>query len=95
MTRLKVNMTPPHPGKFIRVEIIEEQGLSLKEAADILGVPEQPLSDLLNGDAELSSEMARRIEKAFGVGKDMLLRMQAWRNASQKRARADEVSVGR
>ncbi len=58
---IEVNMTPPHPGDFIRVEIIEEQGLSLKDAAHILGVPEQPLSDLLNDGAELSPEMARAL----------------------------------
>lgn len=92
---IKVNMTPPHPGEFIRVEVMEEQGLSLKEAADILDVAEQPLSDLLNGDAELSPKMARRVEQAFGVGGDMLLRMQDWYNSSQKRARSGEVSVQR
>ena len=92
---IKVNMTPPHPGDFIRVEVIEEQGLTVKEAADILGVPEEALSDLLNSDAELSSDMARRIEKAFGVGKDMLLRMQEWRNASPKRKGSGEVVVQR
>lgn len=90
---IKVNMTPPHPGEFVRVEIIEEQGLSLKEAADILDVAEQPLSDLLDGDAELSPEMARRIEQSFGVGKDMLLRMQKWYNASQRREGSGEVAV--
>ena len=90
---IKVNMTPPHPGEFIRVEVIEEEGLSLKETADILGVPELQLSDLLNGDAELTPEIAQRIEKVFGVGKDMLLRMQKWYNASQKRERSGEVAV--
>ena len=80
-----MNMTPLHPGEFIRVKVIEEQGLSLKEATDILNVAEQPLSDLLNGDTELSPEMARRIEQSFGVGKDMLLRMQKWHNASPRR----------
>ncbi len=88
-----MNMTPPHPGEFVRVEVIEEQGLSLKETADILDVAEHPLSDLLNGDAELSPEMARRVEQAFGVGGDMLLRMQDWYNASQKSERSGEVAV--
>ena len=35
------------------------------------------------------------IEKAFDVSMDMLLRMQAWHDASQMRARANEVSVQR
>ena len=85
---IKVNMTPSHPGDFIRTEIIEELGLDVTKAAEILGVRRATLSDLLNGNAALSPEMALRIEKAFGVGMDMLLRMQAWYDASQMRGRA-------
>ena len=52
-------------------------------------------SALLNGNAALSPEMALRIEKAFNVSMDMLLRMQAWYDAAQMRARANEVRVRR
>ncbi|MCY4376875.1 MAG: HigA family addiction module antitoxin [Spirochaetaceae bacterium] len=92
---ISVNMTPPHPGDFIRTEVIEELGLTITKAAGILGVRRATLSDLLNGGASLSPEMALRIEKAFGIGMDMLLRMQAWRDASQMRARASEIAVRR
>ena len=92
---IEVNMTPSHPGDFIRTEIIEELGLSVTRAAEILGVRRATLSDLLNGNAALSAEMALRIEKAFDVSMDILLRMQAWYDASQMRARADQVQVQR
>ena len=92
---IKVNMTPSHPGDFIRTEIIEELGLNVTRAAEILGVRRATLSDLLNGNAALSPEMALRIEKAFGVGMDMLLRMQAWYDASQMRTRTSEIKVRR
>ena len=92
---IKVNMTPSHPGDFIRTEVIEELGLNVTKAAEILGVRRATLSDLLNGNAALSPEMALRIEKAFDVSMDMLLRMQAWYDASQMRARANEVRVRR
>lgn len=92
---IEVNMTPSHPGNFIRTEVIEELGLSVTRAAEILGVRRATLSDLLNCNASLSPEMALRIEKAFDVGMDMLLRMQAWNDAAQMRARADEISVQR
>ena len=59
---------------------------------EILGVRRATLSDLLNGNAALSPEMARRIEKAFSVGIDMLLRMQAWYDASQMHASAMNLS---
>ena len=71
--RVRIGMTPPHPGSFIRTEILDELGLSVSRAADILGVRRATLSDLVNGKASLSPEMALRIEKAFGVSMDTLL----------------------
>ena len=90
-----VNMTPSHPGDFVRAEVLEALGLNVTRAAQILGVRRATLSALLNGKAALSAEMALRIEKAFDVSMDMLLRMQAWYDASQMRARAGEIDVQR
>ena len=92
---IKVKMTPSHPGDFIRMEVIEALGLNVTRSAQILGVRRATLSAVLNGNAALSAEMALRIEKAFDVSMDMLLRMQAWYDASQMRARANEVPVQR
>ena len=88
-------MTPSRPGDFIRAEVINELGLTVTKAAQILGVRRATLSDLLNGNASLSPEMALRIEKAFGVSMDLLLRMQAWYDAAQVRARESEIHVQR
>ncbi|MEY3233418.1 HigA family addiction module antitoxin [Aquidulcibacter sp.] len=65
-----------HPGGFIKFEIIEPLGLSITSAADALGVTRATLSTLLNERSQLSSEMALRIEKAFGFSMDTLMRMQ-------------------
>jgi addiction module HigA family antidote len=91
--RLRIGMTPPHPGSFIRTEILDELGLSVSRAADILGVRRATLSDLVNGKASLSPEMALRIEKAFGVSMDTLLRMGAWYDSHAMRRRADQINV--
>lgn len=90
-----MNMTPSHPGDFIRTEILEELRLSVTAAAEILGVRRATLSALLNRKAALSPEMALRLEKAFGVKMDILLKMQAWHDAACMRARANEVAVER
>ncbi len=82
---IKIGMTASHPGNFIRLEAIEKLGLSVAEAARILGVRRAMLSDLLNGKAALSPEMALRVEEAFGVNMDLLLRMQAWHDATRRR----------
>lgn len=68
--------TPPHPGGFLKTEIIEPHGLTVTEAARVLGVTRATLSALLNEHAALSPEMALRVEKAFGVSMDTLMRMQ-------------------
>ena len=91
----KIGMTPPHPGEFIRDEILSELNLSVSKAADVLGVRRATLSDLVNGNATLSPEMALRVEKAFGVDMEMLLRMQAWHDANAMRRRAGEIDVKR
>ncbi|MXY33868.1 MAG: HigA family addiction module antidote protein [Boseongicola sp. SB0664_bin_43] len=88
-------MAPPHPGTLIRIEAIEELGLTVSSAARILGVRRATLSDLLNGHASLSREMALRVEKAFGLSMDLLLRMQAWHDATRMRAKANEINVQR
>lgn len=94
---VKLGMTPPHPGEFVRTEIVEALGLSVTQAAEALGVRRATLSTLLNGRSALSPEMALRIEQAFGLGMDLMLRMQAWRDASRMRARvrAGEIAVPR
>jgi addiction module HigA family antidote len=88
-------MTPSHPGAFIRTEILDELGLSVARAAEVLGVRRATLSDLVNERATLSPEMALRIEKAFGVSMDTLLRMQAWHDSHAMRQRAGAIKVRR
>jgi antitoxin HigA-1 len=90
---VKIGMTPTHPGEFIRAEILDELGLSLSAAAEVLGVRRATLSDLLNGKAAWSAEMAPRIEEAFGVDVEMLLRMQVWYDTTAMRQRAGEINV--
>lgn len=91
----KIGMSPSFPGEFIRDEILNELGLSVSQAAVVLGVRRTTLSDLINGNAALSPEMALRVEKAFGVDMEMLLRMQAWHEANAMRRRAGEIDVKR
>lgn len=88
-------LNPPHPGDFIRTEIIEPLGLTVTEAARILGVSRPTLSSLLNSKADLSGDMALRIEKAFGPKMDTLMRMQAAYDIARTRKRQDQIHVHR
>ena len=82
-----------HPGEWLRAEIVEPSGLSVTALAGRLHVTRQAVSNLLNGNAGLSAEMAIRFEKAFGIRADTLLRMQAAHELSEARAREDEIVV--
>lgn len=89
----KMGMKPSHPGEFIREEVIDELGLTVTKAADVLGVRRATLSELINEKAALSPEMALRVEKAFGLDMDNMLRMQAWFDSFVMRQRASEIDV--
>ena len=78
---------------FIREEILDELGSSVSETAKALDLRRATLSDLINGNAALSAEMELRIEKAFGVKMDTLLRMQTAFEIAEARSRASEINV--
>ncbi len=84
---------PAHPGGFIKHEIIEPLELTVTAAAKALGVTRAALSTLLNERAHLSPEMALRIEKAFGVSMDTLMRMQNSYDIAQTRKREGDIKV--
>ena len=91
---IKIGMKAVHPGGFIRRSVIPDD-LSITAAAEALGVGRPALSNLLNGKASLSPEMALRIEKAFGVKMDTLLRMQTRYDTYRIRQRESDIAVDR
>lgn len=90
---MKIGMKPSHPGAFIKTEVLDELGLSVTKAAEVLSVRRATLSDLLNEKAALSPEMALRLEKAFQLNMDMLLRMQAWYDATEMRKQEGKIKI--
>jgi addiction module HigA family antidote len=87
--------SPAHPGGFVKYEVIEPLGLTVTDAAHALGITRPALSALLNERARLSPEMAQRIEKAFDVSMDTLMRMQNSYDIAQTRKREGEIDVAR
>jgi addiction module HigA family antidote len=85
---------PPHPCDLIRTEVIDALGLSVSKA-EILKVRRATLSDLLNGKAALTPEMALRIEKAFCPEMDHLLRMQLAYDVARTREQARGLVIKR
>ena len=56
-----------HVGDWLKCEIVEPAGVSVTALSEHFGVSRQALSTLLNGNANLSADMAIRFEKAFGI----------------------------
>ena len=85
---------PPHPGPFIKDQVLPAR-LSVKAAAELLGVGRPALSNLLNGKAALSPEMAARLEKTFGTNadKEKLMEMQTAYDQFQMRSRDQNIAV--
>lgn len=67
---------PPHPGEIVRKDCIEPLDLTITEAAEGLGVSRKHLSELVNGRAGISPEMAIRLSKAFGGSPESWLTQQ-------------------
>jgi antitoxin HigA-1 len=92
MSRMHV---PPHPGEMIKELCLEPLGLSVTDAAKGLGVTRKALSELLNGHAGVSPEMAIRLEQAFGSTAETWLKMQLEYDLWQAKQRAGSLKVTR
>ena len=79
----------------MRRQCLEPLGLSVTRAAKGLGVTRQALSDLVNGHAGVSTEMAVRLSKAFGSSPETWLGMQMAYDLWQVRERAERIEVER
>jgi addiction module HigA family antidote len=90
------NRAVPHPGKFIKENVIPV-GMAVKKAAELLGVGRPALSNLIHGNSSLSTDMALRLEKAFGatsgVKREELLQMQLEYDEAKNREREKQVAV--
>lgn len=84
-----------HPGRWLKAEVVDHYGMTVSRVAEHFGVTRPAMSNLLNGKAALSPEMAIRFEKAFGIRAETMLRMQAAYDLAQVELRADEIKVER
>jgi addiction module HigA family antidote len=76
-----------HPGLRIKTEVIPP-GMSVTKAAELMGIGRPALSNLLNGNSALSSDMAARLEKVFKkYTRRELIDMQAEFDAAQAKGK--------
>ena len=86
---------PPHPGYSVRFDCLEPLGLSVTKGAEILGVTRQALNNIVNGKSGISSEMAIRLDKAFGGTAEGWMALQMAFDLSQARKHLSTINVKR
>lgn len=86
---------PPHPGEVLRELCLEPLGLTITAAAKALGVARKSLSQILNGRAGISPEMALRLSLAFGTSADSWLNQQVQYDLWQAKKKHRRLKVKR
>lgn len=86
---------PPHPGEVIRELCIKPLGISVTQAAKALGVSRKALSELLNGHAGISPEMAIRLSIAFDTTPESWLTQQVQYDLSLAEQKRKDLKVER
>lgn len=85
---------PPHPGEFIREVYLEPLGISSRSVAEKLRVSPSTFNRLINGESNVSPEMALRLSKTLGRSAESWLAMQdnfdLWRARNQVNLKAVE-----
>lgn len=86
---------PPHPGEVIKVLCLEPLGLTITEAAKALGVSRKTLSNIVNGKAGISPEMAVRLSIAFNTSSESWMNQQSQYDLWQAEQSRHELQVSR
>lgn len=82
---------PPHPGRSLLRDCIEELDLSIAETAEHLQIEESTLAEVCQCRAPITADLAVRIDMAFGGGADTWLAMQTAYDLAQARKSACNI----
>ena len=86
---------PPHPGRSLLRDCIEEFELTIAKTAGHLQVDEQLLAEVCHCRAPITADLAVRIDMAFGDGADTWLAMQSAYDAQAWKAQFQIKQIGR
>ncbi|MGQ0530853.1 MAG: HigA family addiction module antitoxin [Panacagrimonas sp.] len=86
---------PPHPGEILDELWLQPLELSITRAADTLKVSRKTLSEIVNGRAAISAEMALRLELAFGKSAESWLGHQAGYDLWQLQGQRKRLGIAR
>ena len=73
---MKQQRKPVHPGKVFLLDVLKPLGLSVTEAASMMGVTRKALSELVNEKSSCSPQMALRIARVTNTSAENWLTLQ-------------------
>ena len=77
---------PIHPGHILRVEFLEELGLTPYKVAKACGVPRTRIERICREERPVTADTAMRLERCFGMSADFWMNMQAAHDLAIARA---------
>lgn len=68
---------PAHPGVMLKEGWLTPLGISITDAANRLGITRKHLSNIINGNANVTADVAKRLELFTGSSAKFWLNIQA------------------
>lgn len=65
-----------HPGTILKMELVEGRQLTVSKIAELLNTTRSNMSNILNGHASITPNMALRLEVVFGSSAKHFLNLQ-------------------
>src|SRR5229473_8587111 len=66
----------PHPGEILKLEFLNEIGLSQNQLAQAIGVPGNRIHAIVNGTRNITGDTDLRLCRFFGLSEGYFLRLQ-------------------
>ena len=74
--RIPTHRTPTHPGEMLLEEFLKPMGLTQKELAAAIHVPDRQVNQLIQGEQSVTPSTALRLARFFGMSPDFWMNLQ-------------------
>lgn len=83
----------PHPGQFLKSEIIKPRKLTVRKSAELLAVTEDHLHKIITGTRDINLGMCCRLEQLFGENAEVWATRQMLHDLEKKRAEVQKLNI--
>jgi antitoxin HigA-1 len=76
MIRIPTHRSPTHPGEMLQEEFLAPLGLSVRDVAQAIHIPDQDIHALIHEHSSMTPSIALRLAKLFGMTADFWMNLQ-------------------